>query len=42
MDTLPPTFEPVHPLPLYPAVWETLGDPWDVPIFAAAVAGNAQ
>lgn len=41
MDILLSTFELVHPLPPYPAVWETLTDPWDVPIFAAAIAGNA-
>ncbi len=42
MDLLFPVFELVHPLPPYPAVWETLTDPWDVPIYAAAVAGAAR
>lgn len=42
MEALFPVFELVHPLPPYPAVWQTLTDLWDVPIFAAAIAGNAQ
>lgn len=42
MDLLFPVFELVHPLPPYPPVWDTLTDQWDIPIFAAAVAGNAQ
>lgn len=42
MELLLETFEFVDPRPPYPPPWETLTDLWDVPIWAAAVVGNAQ
>lgn len=41
MAILLPTFELVSPLPPYPSAWETLDDPWDFPIWAAAKIGAA-
>lgn len=42
MTILLPSFAIVTPLPPYPRVWPTLADPWDHPIWATAVAGNAR
>lgn len=41
MEILVSTFEVVAPRPPYPEAWEGLTDPWDVPIWAAAVDGGA-
>lgn len=41
MEILLPSFELVAALPPYPAVWESLTDRWDVPIWAAAQEGKA-
>ena len=41
MEILLATFELVAPLPPYPTAWETLRDPWDHPIWAAAKTGGA-
>jgi len=35
------TFELVHPEPPYPPAWESLTDPWDQPIWAAAKLSGA-
>jgi hypothetical protein len=42
MALLLPSFELAAPLPPYPAVWETLTDEWDQPIWAAAILSGAQ
>jgi predicted nucleic acid-binding protein len=42
MTLLLPAFTLVNPLPPYPIPWATLRDQWDLPIWAAAVAGQAQ
>jgi hypothetical protein len=42
MDVLLGTFTLAHPAPPYPLAWEGLTDAWDVPIWAAAVASEAQ
>lgn len=42
MAILLPSFEIVTPLPPYPTAWPALSDPWDHPIWATAVAGNAR
>lgn len=41
MEALLPSFHLVQPVPPYPPVWETLTDPWDHPIWAAAQVGGA-
>lgn len=42
MQLLLPCFEVVSPVPPYPPAWESLGDIWDHPIWAAAKAGRAR
>jgi hypothetical protein len=42
MTILLPVFTLVNPLPPYPLPWAALRDQWDIPIWAAAVAGQAQ
>ena len=42
MEILVATFEVVAPRPPYPAAWDSLADPQDVPIWAAAIDGRAQ
>ena len=42
MQWLLPSFEVVTPLPPYPPTWESLGDAWDHPIWAAAKLSGAQ
>lgn len=42
MEILAATFEVVAPRPPYPDTWDTLADPRDVPIWAAAVDGRAR
>lgn len=42
MEILVATFEVVAPRPPYPDAWESLADPRDVPIWAAAVDGGAR
>jgi hypothetical protein len=41
MSILLPSFELVAPLPPYPPIWESLTDPWDHPVWAAAQEGRA-
>lgn len=36
-----PHWELVDPRPPYPPAWESLGDVWDEPVWAAAVVGHA-
>lgn len=40
MTILLGTFETVAPLPPYPPAWDTLVDPWDHPVWAAAKIGR--
>ena len=42
MALLTPVFATVDPKPPYPAAWQGLTDPWDVPIWAAAKIGGAE
>jgi len=42
MEILAASFEVVAPRPPYPEAWDSLADPRDVPVWAAAVDGEAQ
>lgn len=42
MELLLSTFRVVNIIPPYPPAWETLTDPWDHPIWAAAKASQAR
>lgn len=42
MELMLPVFQVTIPVPPYPAAWSELADPWDLPIWGAAVASGAQ
>jgi len=42
MTLVLPNWEPVDIAPPWPAVWPTLNDPYDVPIWATALKGHAR